>query len=355
VLDALAGPHREGHVHRDLKPSNIIVDPGGRVRLIDFGIAAVEGATQLTGTYDRPGTRRYMAPEQLVGMAVDGRADLYALGATLRDLVTGLPGCGEPEELPPGLAAIVRKAMHEHPDDRFQDALQMREALEARVQERWGGAPVLEFDRLSANYSVRSSLMRLGPQAWLFEGLQHSTEGQVGILLTAGGRAGEVLLQAHRACPRLRRNALDYKDLGLTEKSISGDQHHFAVFDGLMDLEQRVHDFLGPRHLAILRGVEPPPEEAPQALPSPAPPPPAVPLLGEPVPPPAVEAKDVEQKAKGAVDKADQAARKEAELATKAAGVAGAVGAAAVVAGVATLAGAFMKAQSKNKKKKRGV
>ena len=385
VLDALAGPHAKGHVHRDIKPSNIILDPGSRVRLIDFGIAAVDGATQLTGTHDRPGTLRYMAPEQLAGRGVDGRSDLYALGATLRDLVAGMPGLGDPEAIPPGLAAVVRKAMHDDPADRFQDASQMRAALEARVQDRWGGAPVLEYDRLNPTYAVHSSLMRLGPQAWLFEGKQLSTDGQVGILLAVGPDAGDVLGEAHRACPRKRRFDLRYENLFFTDLASSGQRHRFAVFDGLMDLEQRVHDFLGPRHLAVLRGVEPAAVtqvevelDAPSAVaqvevqldgPPPIVPPPAEPRLGSPVraptPPPelaaahasakkaGLDAKAAAAQAKAAADaeKADIAARKSAETATKAAGVASAVGAVAVVAGVATLAGRFMKAKGKKKKR----
>jgi serine/threonine protein kinase len=369
VLEALAGPHSQGHVHRDLKPSNLIVDSGGRVRIIDFGIAAVDGATQLTGTHDRPGTHRYMAPEQFRGRGVDGRTDLYALGATLRDLVLGLEGSDDPdpEQLPPGLSAIVRKAMHDDQADRFQDAAQMCAAFEARVQERWGGAPVLEYDRLNPTYAVRSSLMRVGPHAWLFEGTQLSTDGQVGILLTAGPEAGNVLGDAHRACARKRRFDLRYENLFFTDMANSGQRHRFAVFDGLMDLEQRVHDFLGPRHLAVLRGVDQPAEPEPQgAMPAAVKPavkpvvvPRAEPRLGPPIPAPKpihADPKVAEAQAKAEADakKADIAARKSADTATKAAGVATAVGAAAVVAGVATLAGRFMKAKGKAKAKKKG-
>jgi len=100
IAEALESAHEQGVVHRDLKPSNIMVSTRGRVKVLDFGLARLlDGAGAATNTSDPGssggtgpmiGTLAYMAPEQLVGGAVDARADLYALGAVLYEMATGV-------------------------------------------------------------------------------------------------------------------------------------------------------------------------------------------------------------------------------------------------------------------------
>jgi serine/threonine protein kinase/Tfp pilus assembly protein PilF len=91
VLRGLAEAHRLGVVHRDLKPSNIIVDREGSARIIDFGIARAAATKGMTGAGTIIGTPEYMAPEQVEGKPADLRADLYALGVILFEMVTGRP------------------------------------------------------------------------------------------------------------------------------------------------------------------------------------------------------------------------------------------------------------------------
>ena len=91
LADALAYAHSQGIIHRDVKPSNVLIDRHGRVKLTDFGIAAIanRGDEQLTGNASTMGTPHYMAPEQYQDAAhVDAKADVYSLGVVLYELLT---------------------------------------------------------------------------------------------------------------------------------------------------------------------------------------------------------------------------------------------------------------------------
>ncbi|MBA1149628.1 serine/threonine protein kinase, partial [Ectothiorhodospiraceae bacterium WFHF3C12] len=150
VADALDYAHGEGIVHRDIKPANIIYDTdSGRVKVTDFGIARVMDSSR-TRTGSIVGTPSYMAPEQLTGDTVDGRSDIFSLGVTLYQLVTGeVPFRGEnlagiayqittakPKgvrtvrpELPAAVARIVNRALQKSPEKRYHSAGEMADAL----------------------------------------------------------------------------------------------------------------------------------------------------------------------------------------------------------------------------------
>jgi tetratricopeptide (TPR) repeat protein len=89
ICDGLSKAHREGICHRDVKPSNIVVDDDGRPRLLDFGLASITGADQITQVGSTLGTAAFMSPEQVHGEELDERSDLYSLGVTLYELITG--------------------------------------------------------------------------------------------------------------------------------------------------------------------------------------------------------------------------------------------------------------------------
>lgn len=91
VLQALVYAHEQGIIHRDIKPENIVITADGTAKLMDFGLARSEGRTRLTQTGLIVGTVAYLAPEQALGGQVDGRSDLYSLGALLYEAVTGKP------------------------------------------------------------------------------------------------------------------------------------------------------------------------------------------------------------------------------------------------------------------------
>ncbi|HYK82004.1 MAG TPA: protein kinase [Gemmatimonadales bacterium] len=148
---ALAYAHKSGIVHRDIKPDNIMFDEHGSAVVTDFGIAKAATGGKLTGTGMSIGTPHYMSPEQARAQPLDGRSDLYSLGVVAYQCLTGhVPFDGEDsfsigykhimEELPtPPLESydqrtlfeIVRRMMAKSPDDRFQTADELVQALEA--------------------------------------------------------------------------------------------------------------------------------------------------------------------------------------------------------------------------------
>ncbi len=156
VAEALAYAHGQGILHRDIKPSNLLVDTQGTVWITDFGLAKAEGSEGPTRTGDIVGTLRYMGPERFDGRS-DRRSDVYALGATLYELLSLEPVFGEanrgklidrilhdpptpPRKLdrhiPKDLETIVLKALAKEPARRYRDAAAMAEDLRRVVEDR---------------------------------------------------------------------------------------------------------------------------------------------------------------------------------------------------------------------------
>ena len=144
VLEALVVAHAEGIVHRDIKPQNILLADDGTPKLADFGIAHVD-TRQLTRTGSVMGTLGFMAPEQRISARrVDARADLYAVGTTLFAALTGqmpidLYASELDEELlvgiPAPLVPVIQRSTRYKPDQRFDDAVQMRQALDLALSQ----------------------------------------------------------------------------------------------------------------------------------------------------------------------------------------------------------------------------
>ncbi len=150
IADGLAHAHRAGVVHRDIKPANVVVTAEGRIKILDFGIAKLADHN-LTRPGAVLGTLSYMSPEQAAGSAVDHRADLWALGIVLYEMVTGrTPFAGEAREAlylailhrePPPMSAlrpevpalleeIVRRLLQKSPEQRYASAAEVVAALE---------------------------------------------------------------------------------------------------------------------------------------------------------------------------------------------------------------------------------
>ena len=204
IADALDRAHRAGFVHRDLKPANIMLTKGSGARhgevhatLLDFGLAKLTAspvalnpslaATQppqenLTGDATLVGTLQYMAPEQIEGKPIDARADLFALGAILHEMITGRPAFAaaspasliaailahDPTPLSAtctsvslALDATVQRCLAKSPDDRFQSASDLRFALQTLGHEHPHGADVGPH-RSRRNLPVRAVLTVAG-------------------------------------------------------------------------------------------------------------------------------------------------------------------------------------------------
>lgn len=141
LCDALAAAHQKGIVHRDVKPENVLIDRTGRVKVVDFGLVRFESASgsddaRLTRTDMALGTPVYMAPEQIESPCdVDERADVYALGVLLYEMLTGELPLGRfdpPSRSAPidrRLDAIVLKALAKRPSERFASTLELKRAL----------------------------------------------------------------------------------------------------------------------------------------------------------------------------------------------------------------------------------
>ncbi len=151
LLSALDYAHRQSIVHRDIKPANLLIEANGRVKLTDFGVARIQDSGEATRTQgSMVGTLKYMSPEQVQGRPVDARADLFAAGIVLHQLLTGKrPFDGESDfaviqqivahhpaapsyfnpKLPPALDAVLARALAKSRDQRYATAQEFSVAL----------------------------------------------------------------------------------------------------------------------------------------------------------------------------------------------------------------------------------
>jgi len=150
TCDALGHAHLAGVIHRDVKPANIIVGPGDRVKVTDFGIARAQGDSTLTAAGSVLGTAHYLSPEQAAGGSIGPPSDVYSMGCVLYEMLTGaVPFTGDSpigiamrhvsDDVPPPSAIagavpqavdeLVSKATAKAPEDRFADGREMAAAL----------------------------------------------------------------------------------------------------------------------------------------------------------------------------------------------------------------------------------
>ena len=156
LLSALDYAHQQGVVHRDIKPANLLIEPGGRVKLTDFGVARMQDSGDATRTQgSMVGTLKYMSPEQVQGQKIDSRADLFSVGVVLYQLLTDkrpfdgdndfsiihqiightqAPPSSFNARLPSAIDAVVARALAKDREQRFATARDFATALQSAIR-----------------------------------------------------------------------------------------------------------------------------------------------------------------------------------------------------------------------------
>lgn len=228
IADALSEAHRHGIIHRDIKPANVLLEPDEKVVLTDFGLAREEGSNTMTETGAIVGTPMYMAPEQILGdkHRIDARCDLYSVGATLYELVTGhkpfeaatttavlravldkapTPFQQHGVRLNRDLQKIILKLLSKNPGDRYRNA---RDLIE-------------DLDRYLAGESVSASLP--GTFTRFYRTVRRNRLASVAIAvvsvvavvtITSGHRSHKRDIQEHEA-------VIDQKDLIIARNELT--------------------------------------------------------------------------------------------------------------------------------------
>ena len=209
LAPALDEAHRQGIIHRDLKPGNILFDHAGQPYLSDFGIAKTSDAqTNVTGSAII-GTPAYMSPEQAQGMEIDGRSDLYTLGAIVYRMLSGarpyqgdtpmsmaIKHITEPppdilqdkSNLPVSTANFIYRAMAKNPDERFQTAVELAEALNLLAEDEFAKLPApakTMFSRTKISSPRKKAVApakKKKPIGWIVAGIAIILLGGAGLL-----------------------------------------------------------------------------------------------------------------------------------------------------------------------------
>jgi len=272
VCAALSYAHGNGIVHRDIKPENIRITSEGRVKLLDFGIAAGLSADKLTQDGALVGTLAYMAPEQALGEAVDARTDVYALGLVLYELLTGtLPHASanplvtlthrltevaahprqRPQEIAAPLWEVLVRAMAREPERRFASAADFAGALRRVLSQMVPGAAATEFmgtelrgegqGRVVAKALTIPDLVgRLPELALLDKFIEEGLQGHGSAFFLGGEPGVGKSLLAETAAARAQAQGLQV----LTGRSLGPQAQPFEPFMQILRMDLRRRDAL---------------------------------------------------------------------------------------------------------------
>ena len=213
IAEGLRAAHRDGVVHRDLKPANVMLLPDGTVRILDFGLAKVRDQS-VTETGGHFGTVSYMSPAQMRGEKLDGRADLWALGVVLYEMLTGRKPFSGTEEV-----GIAHAILHDAPEPPSMHRADLSAAVESLVlrllqkepAKRYGSAEELLNDlaRIRTHGDGRVEQLRMRWRRLMRRGTNvvRSTSGRLALAATAitilAWSATSALRSGHTISPRV--------------------------------------------------------------------------------------------------------------------------------------------------------
>ena len=271
VAEALEESHRNGVIHRDVKPSNLLMTSDGRLLIGDFGLAHVAEEPSLTRTGDAVGSPAYMSPEQVSsrtqGTPIDHRTDIYSLGATLYELLTGRPpfvaesrnqllaqiAAAEPlppsqlrADIPRGLEFICLRAIEKSPQRRYSTAAEM--AVDLR---RFAAGQPTQAER----HHTWTSLRRW----WRRQSSRARTAASVAIVFVVFVSLGAIAWRNHRELSESRRqHAIDdallaalSADLNAADREIAVAEQSGVSADWLEMLRGQVAFHRGDYHAAV--------------------------------------------------------------------------------------------------------
>jgi eukaryotic-like serine/threonine-protein kinase len=252
IAEGLAAAHAGAVVHRDIKPSNIIITQRGVAKIVDFGLARLSSGGGSTQSISSGGTVGYMSPEQAMGKIVDQRTDIWSLGCTLAEMVTGRPpfqresagatvlailneGPLPMDEVPPDLLRIIYRALAKEPEIRYQSCNEMVADLK---DFRGQIARATSTPKLPRSTSKLSKELRLHIEQASRTTAVPQTHWQRGIVIVG---AAASLLVVLSFLPPVRERITQWS--GRQEQHIavlpfdnpSHDASMQAVSDGLMD------------------------------------------------------------------------------------------------------------------------
>jgi serine/threonine-protein kinase len=245
ILDALGYSHRQGVIHRDIKPGNVFLLEDGTVKVADFGIAHIESSS-LTQVGSVMGTPSFMSPEQIQGLPVDGRSDLFAAGVILYQFLTGerpfagsatttmqkvlkqdpLPPSTLNVQLPEAVDAVVQKALAKRPEDRYPDARAFAEALRAAMAPATTTRPA----SLTTTAAAADATVLRGTEATVLRGAD-ATAPEANTAMARSASAAAVAAAPHpaseamsAAAPTSQRTAMMIAGIAVVAAVIAGWQ-----------------------------------------------------------------------------------------------------------------------------------